>query len=90
MRENNSEKQEFTEDDYYSSSIVGMDFVDEAIMPALIDFEWNKEEDYVPGSATMHLFVKLTQLMGELKYTPDEMKQIIDENWDMWDRDTYH
>lgn len=74
------EVDEFDDFQYEMSNEIAHNFIDEQVMPAVIEFDYNNpNEDYVPGVASFGLFFKLVESLLVEGFTPEQLKEVIDD-----------
>lgn len=70
------EEREAWEYDY--SIMLACQFIKQKLIPLLEDFEENNpDENYIDGSATHALFITLIQLLGEMGFTEEDLKEEV-------------
>jgi hypothetical protein len=71
---------EFDEEQFDLSTEISHQFIDEAILPLLEDFDYNNpHEDYISGVATYGLFTKLISMLICDGFTVEQLKETIDD-----------
>lgn len=71
---------EYDDYQYDITAELSTEFIDATLMPMLDEFDYNNpSEDYVPGMATFGMFTKLIQVLLEEGFTPDQLKESVDE-----------
>ena len=75
-----NEVNEYEDFQYEESTELAQYFIEDEIMPLLEKFDYdNPNEDYVPGVATFGLFSTLISELLVDGFTPDQLKDVIDE-----------
>jgi hypothetical protein len=83
------EEREAWEYDY--SIMLACQFIKDKMVPLLEDFEQNNpDENYIDGSATHALFITLVQLLGEIGFTEEELKDEVMTYFDSSIGETLH
>lgn len=71
---------EYDDYQYEFTSELAYTFIEEEVIPFLEEFDYNNpEEDYVPGMATFNLYTRLIEMLLLQGFTPDQLKESIDE-----------
>jgi hypothetical protein len=74
------EDDEYSEDQYEYSYEMANDYVSDTLLPDLMKFDLeNEDEDYVPGTALFTAFVQMASILLENGFTPDQLKDVVDE-----------
>ena len=61
-----------------NSALLACDFIYDTLLPLLDEFENdNDDPDYIPGIATLGLFVALIQELADLGYTEKDLRKEI-------------
>lgn len=67
-------------DEEYEQSLEAADEFTTSILRVVENFDYdNNDEDYIEGTATMMLWCKLVTELGEMGYTEEELKNLVDE-----------
>jgi hypothetical protein len=75
---------EYEDWQYEFSSDIASDFVDEQLIPALDQFDYdNSDRDYIPGIASYVLFTRMVESLTEQGFDGEELKRLIDEIQDL-------
>ena len=70
------EEREAWEYDY--SIMLACHFIREKMIPLLEEFEQNNpDENYIDGSATHALFITLVQILGEMGFSEEDLKEEV-------------
>jgi hypothetical protein len=65
--------------EYDYSIMIACQFIKNKMIPLLADFEENNtDENYVDGSATHALFITLIQILGEMGFTEEDLKDEVE------------
>lgn len=82
---------EYDDYQYEYSNDVANDFIDDTLMPALHQFDYNNENDeYIPGIATFALFARLCIDLVNDGYAVDELKKMVEDFSQFCATDTIH
>ena len=74
------EDDEYSEDQYEYSYEMANDYVSDTLLPDLMKFDLeNEDEDYVPGTALFTAFVQMASILLENGFTPEQLKDVVDE-----------
>ena len=74
------EDDEYSEEQYEFSYEMANDYVRETLLPDLLKFDLeNEDEDYVPGTALFTAFIQMASILLENGFTPDQLKEAVDE-----------
>jgi N-acetyl-anhydromuramyl-L-alanine amidase AmpD len=69
---------EYEEHQYDLSAELSTNFIAEYIVPVMDEFENNNaSEDYIPGTATLNLFIKLIGTLTEYGYTVEQLNEFV-------------
>ena len=71
------EENEYEPWQYEHSVEVAQDYIEEILLPQLLGFESNDDEDYVNGTATYGLFIELIQQLKIHGYTENDLVETV-------------
>lgn len=75
-----TEVDEYDDYQYEMSNHIAHSFIDEQVLPAVKEFDYNNpNEDYVPGVASFGLFYKLVESLLVDGFSPEQLKEVIDD-----------
>lgn len=78
------------EEQYDASCEAALEWVEQEIMPSLLEWEFNNSPEYIPGPALLHVFINAVKYLGHMGFEAEDLKEMVDINIDMVDNDTYH
>lgn len=83
------EEREAWEYDY--SIMISCQFIKDKLLPLLEEFEANNsDENYIDGSATHALFITLIQVMGDIGFTEEDLKEEVSVYMNSSEGETLH
>ena len=65
---------------YELSTEMSDDFLEEYVIPLMNEFENNNTStEYIPGTATLNLFIKMVGTLTKFGYTAEQLNDIVTE-----------
>jgi hypothetical protein len=78
--EDDDQVDEYEDHQYDISAEMSDDFITEHIIPLMNEFEnGNPSPDYIPGTASVNLFIKMVGTLTKFGYTVEQLNDIVVE-----------